>query len=70
MARAIRQFLSGYVWHITDRCPQKAFLQKFARGRRCWLYWLCQAKLRFGLYVLNYTLTCKHSLAGARWSAQ
>ena len=60
MARANRHFLSGYVWHITHRCHRKAFLLKFARDRRRWLYWLCQAKLRFGLCVLNYTVTCNH----------
>ncbi len=60
MARANRHFLSGYVWHITYRCHQKAFLLKFARDRRRWLYWLCQARLRFGLCVLNYTVTCNH----------
>jgi len=60
MARANRHFLSGYVWHITHRCHQKAFLLKFPRDRRRWLYWLCQAKLRFGLCVLNYTVTCNH----------
>ncbi len=60
MVRANRHFLSGYVWHITHRCHQKAFLLKFARDRRRWIYWLRQAKLRFGLCVLNYTVTCNH----------
>ncbi len=34
MARANRHFLSGYVWHITQRCHKREFLLKFARDRR------------------------------------
>jgi REP-associated tyrosine transposase len=60
MPRANRHFLPGYIWHITHRCHQRKFLLKFARDRRRYLHWLFEAKERFGLSVLNYTITCNH----------
>ena len=60
MPRANRHFLPGYVWHITHRCHRKSFLLKFARDRRAYLHWLFEAKKRFGVSVLNYTVTCNH----------
>jgi putative transposase len=58
--RAHRHFLSGLVWHITHRCHRKQFLLKFARDRDTYLYWLHEARRRFGLSVLNYVVTCNH----------
>ena len=60
MPRANRIFLAGYIWHITHRCHKKEFLLKFAKDRRRWLYWLFQAKRRYGLSVLNYVVTSNH----------
>jgi putative transposase len=60
MPRANRHHIAGYVWHITHRCHKKEFLLKFARDRRRWLRWLFEAKKRYGLRVLNYTVTCNH----------
>ena len=60
MPRASRHFLPGYVWHITHRCHQRKFLIKFARDRRRYLYWLFEAKKRYGLSVLNYVVTSNH----------
>jgi putative transposase len=60
MPRAHRHFLPGHVWHITHRCHQKAFLLKFARDRQHYLHWLFEARKRFGLCVLNYTVTSNH----------
>src|SRR5918994_2085783 len=60
MPRANRYFLPGYVWHITHRCHQKRFLLKFARDRRRYLYWLFEAKTRYGLCVLDYMVTSNH----------
>lgn len=60
MPRANRHFLPGYVWHITHRCHKKEFLLKFGRDRRRWLQWLYQAKKRFNLSILNYTVTSNH----------
>src|SRR5687768_11371658 len=60
MPRAHRYFLPGYVWHITHRCHQKEFLLKFSRDRKRWLYWLFEARKRFGLCVLNYIVTSNH----------
>jgi putative transposase len=60
MPRANRYFLPGHVWHITHRCHRKQFLLKFARDRRRYLHWLFEAKMRFGLCVLDYTVTSNH----------
>lgn len=60
MARANRHHILGQVWHITHRCHKKEFLLKFAKDRRRWLFWLFEAKKRYGLQVLNYTATSNH----------
>lgn len=60
MPRANRHFIAGQVWHITQRCHQREFLLKFEMDRRRWLYWLYQARRRFGLSVLNYIVTSNH----------
>ena len=60
MPRANRHVLPGYVWHITHRCHRKSFLLKFARDRRAYLHWVLEAKKRFGLSVLDYTVTSNH----------
>lgn len=60
MPRANRYHLPGYVWHITHRCHKKEFLLKFARDRRRWVYWLFEARKRYGLTVLNYMVTSNH----------
>jgi REP element-mobilizing transposase RayT len=60
MARANRHHLPGYVWHITHRCHKKEFLLKFEKDKKRWISWLFEAKKRFGLCVLNYTVTSNH----------
>ena len=60
MPRANRCFLPGYVWHITHRCHKREFLLKFARTRQRYLHWLYQARGRFAVEVLNYTITSNH----------
>jgi REP element-mobilizing transposase RayT len=60
MARAKRHFLPGHVWHLTHRCHKKDFLLKFVKDRQRWLYWLFQAKNRYGLQILNYMVTSNH----------
>ena len=60
MARANRHFIAGQIWHITQRCHQREFLLKSDVDRRRWLYWLFQARKRFGLSVLNYCVTRNH----------
>ena len=60
MPRAKRYFLPGCIWHITHRCHKKEFLLKFARDRQRWMYWLFEAKQRYGLCVLNYVVTSNH----------
>lgn len=60
MARAKRHYLHGHLWHITHRCHKKEFLLKLVKDRQRWLYWLFQAKKRYGLSVLNYIITSNH----------
>lgn len=60
MSRAHRYFIPNQVWHITHRCHKQEFLLRFARDRKCWLHWLFEAKKRYGLCVLNYTVTSNH----------
>jgi len=57
MARANRDHIPGQVWHITYRCHKREFLLKFAKDRGRWLRWLFEAKRRYGLDILNYTVT-------------
>ncbi len=60
MPRARRHYLPGYIWHITHRCHQKAFLLKFARDRQRLMHWLFEAKKRFGFNILGYMITSNH----------
>ena len=60
MPRANRHHVPGQLWHITHRCHDRSFLLKFARDRRCYLSWLCEARKRLGLCVLNYVVTSNH----------
>jgi len=60
MARAKRHYIPGHVWHITHRCHKREFLLKFAKDRYRWLQWLLEARKRYGLTVLNYTITSNH----------
>ncbi len=60
MPRAKRHYIPGCVWHITHRCHKQEFLLKFERDRKRWLYWLFEAKKRYGLCILNYMVTSNH----------
>ena len=60
MARANRHHLPGYVWHITHRCHKREFLLKFDKDKKRWIHWLYEAKKRFGLIILNFTITSNH----------
>ncbi|MBN2264989.1 MAG: transposase [Candidatus Aminicenantes bacterium] len=60
MGRAKLHHIPGYAWHLTHRCHDKAFLLKFARDKRRWLHWLFEAKKRYGLVILGYTITSNH----------
>ena len=60
MARAKRHYIPGQIWHLTHRCHKQEFLLKLVRDRRRWLQWLFEAKRRFGLIILNYTVTSNH----------
>lgn len=60
MARANRHIIPGQVWHLTHRCHEQNWLLRFAKDRRRWLYWLYEARKRYGLLVLNYVITSNH----------
>lgn len=60
MPRANRNYLPGYVWHLTHRCHRRQFLLAFARDRRVWRRWLYEARQRYGLCTLNFTATSNH----------
>ena len=60
LARAHRHYIPGQIWHITHRCHKREFLLKFAKDRHRWLQWLYQARKRYGLSILNYTVTSNH----------
>jgi len=55
-----QHFLPGQVWHLTHRCHEREFLLKFVKDRERWMYWLYQAKKRFGLKVLDFMVTSSH----------
>ncbi len=60
MPRANRHHIPDCVWHITHRCHKQEFLLKFEKDRKRWLFWLFEAKKRYGLCVLNYIVTSNH----------
>jgi len=60
VARAKKYLIPDLIWHLTHRCHNREFHLKFARDRKRWMYWLFQAKKRYGLTILNYSLTSNH----------
>lgn len=60
MPRANRYYQEGYAYHITHRCNHKEFLLAYKKDKQCYRYWLFQAVKRYGLSVLNYTITNNH----------
>ncbi len=58
--RANRFFDRHGLWHLTHRCHKKDFLLRFARDRDQWRHWLYQARRRYGLCVLDFTITRNH----------
>ncbi len=60
MARAKRHYIPEQIWHITHRCHKREFLLKLAKDRRRWIQWLYQARKRYELTILNYSVTSNH----------
>lgn len=60
MPRANRFFVPNHVWHITHRCHKHDYLLKFARDRQRWVHWLHEARKRYRISILNYTVTSSH----------
>lgn len=60
MPRASRNFLPGYIYHITHRCHNRSFMLQLDWIKQRWLHWLVKAKSRYHLSILNYCLTNNH----------
>jgi putative transposase len=60
MARAKRHYIPEQIWHLTHRCHKREFLLKLAKGKQRLLQWLLEAKERYGLVILNFTVTSNH----------
>ncbi len=60
LARAKLYHIPGNIWHLTQRCHNRDFLLKFSKDRKRWVQWLFEAKKRYGLIILNYTITSNH----------
>lgn len=60
MARAKRHYIPGQIWHLTHRCHKREFLLKFSKDRDRWFQWLYEARKRYNLTILNYTVTSNH----------
>ncbi len=60
MARAKRHYIPEQIWHLTHRCHKREFLLKLVKDKRRWLQWLFEAKERYGLVILNFTVTSNH----------
>ena len=72
MAKAHRHFVRGQIYHtpvkwasrftgqVTHRCHKSEFLLKYAKDRHRWLQCLFEAKKRYGLSILNSTVTSNH----------
>jgi len=60
MARAKRHYIPEQIWHLTHRCHKRDFLLKLVKDKRRWLQWLFEAKQRYGLVILNFTVTSNH----------
>ena len=60
MARAKRHYIPGQIWQLTHRCHKREFLLKFSKDRHRWLQWLYEARKRYALTILDYTVTSNH----------
>ena len=60
MARAKRHYIPEQIWHLTHRCHKREFLLKLVKDKQRWLHWLFEAKERYGLVILNFTVTSNH----------
>jgi len=60
MARAKRHYIPEQIWHLTHRCHKRDFLLKLVKDKRRWLQWLFEAKERYGLVILNFTVTSNY----------
>ncbi len=56
MTNAIRTTARGNIWAIAHRCYQGKPHFKHSAERRRYLYWLFQARRRFGLSILNFSV--------------
>lgn len=60
MSYPLRYFQPGYVWHLTMRCHDRNFLLDVAWYRKLLVDTLFEAQERYGVPVLNFTVTSNH----------
>ncbi len=60
MPRANRHYVPGHIWHLTHRCHDRQFLLNAEQDRRTWTRWARESRDRFGLCILDYSVTCNH----------
>ncbi len=60
MAKANRSFEAGWVYHLTHRCHDRAFLLRFARDRDTYRSMLRGRLQRYGVPLLGYSITSNH----------
>ena len=60
MGRANLLTSAGGIFHLTHRCPNRAFLLRFACDRDAYREMLRRHPQRFGVWLLDYGVTCNH----------
>lgn len=60
MPRANRYHVPGLIWHITHRCHNRDFLFRWNLDRDRYRFWLWEARKRYDLCLLDYTITSNH----------
>jgi len=60
MGRASQLTKAGGIFHVTHRCHNRAFLLKFASDRDTYREMLREKVHQFGVWLLDYSLTCNH----------
>lgn len=60
MARPQRYLIPGYIYHLTHRCHDRAFLLRFARDCKVYREWLRDGAARYKVSILGYGITSNH----------
>lgn len=60
MARARRHYIPEQIWQLTHRYHKRILLLKLVKDKQRWIQWLFESKERYGLVILNFTVTANH----------